>query len=109
MRRKVKVFKNSTTTRIGGALTTDREIDFEGIFHGFGTNHEEFESNAGNFTIAVVENPGGFVELVEVSKIQFIDGVFDEALNWADPVAYTKEQLDVFQAKAVSSDPIDVS
>lgn len=44
----------------------------EAIFHGFGSDYEEFENGAGNYTAAIVEWPGGQVELVRADRIRFV-------------------------------------
>lgn len=48
--------------------------DFEsGYFHEWGCNYEEFESGAGNFSVAIVELPNGEVVMPMPDDIQFID------------------------------------
>lgn len=58
-------------TKVG---TGKWEEDFtnDGLFHQWGSAYEEFESGAGNYTVALVEVGGG--EIVEVlpSKIKFV-------------------------------------
>jgi hypothetical protein len=44
-----------------------------GTFHGFGVDYQEFESGAGNFSIAIVEKENGEVIKVDVEHIEFID------------------------------------
>jgi len=46
---------------------------FTGKFHGWGTNYEEFETGAGNFTCAIVERDDGSVELVYANCVRFLD------------------------------------
>jgi hypothetical protein len=45
----------------------------EALFHGFGSDYEEFESGAGNFSAAIIEWPTGQVELVRADKIRFLE------------------------------------
>lgn len=42
-------------------------------FHQFGTQYEEFENGPGNYTVAIVEWPGGRVEMVTPECIRFLD------------------------------------
>jgi hypothetical protein len=45
----------------------------EGIFHQWASAYEEFESGAGNYTIALIELPDGTMEEVLPTNIKFID------------------------------------
>jgi hypothetical protein len=51
------------------------EHDFinEGIFHQWGNAYEEFESGAGNFTVALIENADGTMSEVLPSNLKFIE------------------------------------
>lgn len=44
----------------------------EALFHQFGTDYEEFESGAANFSAAIVEWPTGQVEIVRADRIRFV-------------------------------------
>ena len=44
-----------------------------GYFHGFGMNYTEFESGAGNYSVAIVELPNGEVVMPKADAIRFID------------------------------------
>lgn len=44
-----------------------------GLFHGWGLDYEEFESGAGNYSIAIVEKENGEVIKVQVDDIKFLD------------------------------------
>lgn len=44
-----------------------------GIFHQWGSNYEEFESGAGNYSVAIVELPDGKVIMPCADSIQFTD------------------------------------
>lgn len=50
------------------------EKDFinEGLFHQWASAYEEFESGAGNFTVALVETPDGTIEQVLPINIKFV-------------------------------------
>lgn len=48
--------------------------EFEkGIFHQWGSNYEEFENGAGNYSVAIVELPNGKVIMPCANDIQFTD------------------------------------
>ena len=44
----------------------------DGVFHGFGTDFEEFESGPAPFSIAIVEFPDGTVEMPRADRIKFL-------------------------------------
>lgn len=49
-------------------------IEFDlGYFHKWGCNYEEFESGAGNYSVALVELPSGEVVMPMPDDIQFLD------------------------------------
>jgi len=52
-----------------------KEIIGEGLFQGWGSDFEEFETGPGNFSTAIVETEDGKVINVPVENIQFIDKV----------------------------------
>lgn len=58
-------------TKEGTGKWEDR-YNNKGVFHQWASAYEEFESGAGNYTVALVETPSG--EIVEVlpSKLRFI-------------------------------------
>lgn len=43
-----------------------------GVFHQWGATYEEFDSGAGNYTVALVELPDGTMEEVTPSNIKFV-------------------------------------
>ncbi len=47
--------------------------DYVATFHSFGSNYEEFEDGAGNYSSAIVERLDGQVENVAVELIKFTD------------------------------------
>lgn len=50
------------------------EKEFEmGYFHQWGTDYEEFESGPGNYSVAIVELPGGKIVTPTPRDIEFID------------------------------------
>lgn len=66
-------------TKIGGSYikkdTQCWDIDFihEGVFHQWANAYEEFETGAGNYTIALVELENGEIESVLPMNIKFIN------------------------------------
>jgi len=44
----------------------------EAVFHAFGVDYEEFETNAGNFSTAIIEWLDGSVESVPVGHVRFV-------------------------------------
>jgi hypothetical protein len=57
----------------------------EAVFHGFGTDHEEYESGPGNYPIAIVEFPDGHIETPRAERIRFLTP--NAALTGAEPQA----------------------
>lgn len=47
--------------------------NLEGKFHEWGVSYEEFENGPGNYSVGIVEMPGGKVELVHPENITFTD------------------------------------
>ena len=47
------------------------EYIFNGKFHQWGCSYEEFESGAGNFTVALIEIDDGTIEEVLPSNLKF--------------------------------------
>ncbi len=45
-----------------------------GKFHQWGSNYEEFENGAGNYSVAIVELPDGTVVMPVADDICFVDG-----------------------------------
>ncbi len=49
-------------------------LEFDlGYFHEWGMNYEEFESGAGNYSVAIVELPDGRIVMPVADDIVFID------------------------------------
>ena len=52
--------------------------DFElGYFHKWGSNYEEFENGAGNYTVAIVELPDGKIIMPVAESVVFLDRLED--------------------------------
>ena len=66
--RKVSIFKHE---RKEGETKYSLVPDGNGIFHCWGSNYEEFENGAGNFSSAIVERPNGWVINIPVEQIKF--------------------------------------
>lgn len=47
------------------------ETGTTGLFHGWGTDYEEYEGGPGNYTVAIVEMADGSVELVPAPLVKF--------------------------------------
>jgi hypothetical protein len=77
--RKVKFKKwippqyNAEVKRIEGTNCWESDYVNEGLFHQWGNSYEEFESGAGNFTVAIVELPDGTIGEILPSNIKFIE------------------------------------
>jgi hypothetical protein len=69
MIRKVKY--NLYDFRIG----TKPIVTGEAIFHQFGTDFEEFENGAVNYSTAIIELPDGTIRNIPVQHIQFINPI----------------------------------
>lgn len=53
---------------------TGKYHEFElGYFHGWGSNYEEYENGAGNYSTAIVELPDGRVIMPVADDICFLD------------------------------------
>ncbi len=51
-----------------------KPINFElGYFHTWGNDYEEFETGAGNYSIAIVELPDGKIVKVNPNDLKFLD------------------------------------
>jgi len=50
----------------------EKGFPHQGLFHQWGNSYEEFDSGAGNYTIALVETSEGTIEEVLPSNIKFI-------------------------------------
>ncbi len=77
--REVKVFKqewerNKDTQK----LECKKVFQCDGIFHKWGSNYEEFENGAGNFTVAIVELKDGSIIMPPADLIQFKEPLEDK-------------------------------
>lgn len=48
-------------------------FNYNGVFHQWGINYEEFDTGPGNYTVAIVELEGGRVVEVIPTRVQFLD------------------------------------
>ena len=69
-KRRVKVFK---LERIKGSIAEEEVEDGEAWFHQWGSDYQNFESDAGNYSTAIIERDNGTVENVPVYLIKFIN------------------------------------
>ena len=51
----------------------EKRVVDNGVFHGFGFDFEEFESGAGNYSVAIVELSDGTVTMQRADMIKFLD------------------------------------
>ena len=58
---------------VAGTGCWQKDFENAGLFHQWGTSYEEFESGAGNFTVAIVEMPDGTIEQVLPENLKFVD------------------------------------
>lgn len=63
-----KPIYNETSKRMM-RTTVDRGV---ATFHAWGHDYEEFENNAGNYSVAIIEWPDGTVETVKPENIKFL-------------------------------------
>ena len=71
-KRRVKVFKFET---ING-LKSSKKVEYGfAFFHQWGSDYQEFESGAGNYSTAIIERDNGTVENVPVYLIKFINPI----------------------------------
>jgi hypothetical protein len=68
--RRVEIYK---WEKVAGQNTFDKMRISEGIFIRYGSDYQEFESGAGNFSTAIVEMDDGTVKNVPVDLIKFLD------------------------------------
>ncbi len=70
--REVKVFKmEKVFNEKKKQWITEKVFQCDGIFHEWGSDYEEFEDGAGNFTVAIVELKDGSIITVPADLIQF--------------------------------------
>ena len=60
------------TQQVKGTGCFEKGFSNEGLFHQWVVAYEEFETGAGNYTIAIVETPSGDIVEVIPSNIIFI-------------------------------------
>lgn len=59
-------------TTVKGTGCWSSEYTESGIFHQWAASYEEFETGAGNFTVAIVEMSDGTIKEVLPSNVKFI-------------------------------------
>jgi len=81
--RPVSVFKWSRPEGSKYNAPFEKEFVGQGKFHQFGSDYEEFDSGAGNFSTAIVEMPDGHVLNIHVDLIRFDDvQPQSKAIDW---------------------------
>lgn len=52
---------------------SDRKNEGQAKFHSWGCDYEELENGPGNYSVAIIELPGGSIKLVHPENIKFIN------------------------------------
>ena len=75
---KIKLYEHPIT--VDGYINKKGEKTFIGVglFHEWGSNFEEFETGAGNYSVGIVELENGEIKLVDPVLIQFVKGTKKE-------------------------------
>ena len=58
---------------VEGTGMLEKDFIHNGFFHKWGQTYEEFEANAGNYSIGIIEDMQGEIQEVTPSWIKFID------------------------------------
>lgn len=69
----VKVNDGKVWVTQEGTGKWEKDFTHKGVFHQWASAFEEFESGAGNYTVALVELENGEIEQVLPMNIKFID------------------------------------
>lgn len=69
---KIKISEFSWRTQEGTGCW-EKEFTNEGVFHQWANAYEEFETGAGNYTVALIELENGEIESVLPMNIKFIN------------------------------------
>jgi len=56
-----------------GTNCWEKDFTHAGLFHHWGAAYDEFEGNAGNFTVAIVEMANGTIQEVLPKNLKFVD------------------------------------
>jgi hypothetical protein len=67
------IFKPGSATLKEGTGCCEPEFVNDGIFHQWAAAYEDFENNAGNYTVGLIENPDGTITEVIPSRIMFVE------------------------------------
>lgn len=70
--RKVTIFK---WEKAKNQLFSEKVSLGAGVFHGWGSDYEEFETGAGNYSTAIIEMEDGTIQNPHVEMIKFEDVV----------------------------------
>ena len=74
--RKVKYRKWTEPQKVDGRFESgfwSENYDCNGFFHCWGCQYEDMEVNAGNYTVAIIENPDGSIEEIPPVHVKFIE------------------------------------
>lgn len=71
----VKKTRSNVNTKGGYQSPTYMELEDKGeaVFHQWGSDYEEFDTGAGNYSTAIIELPDGEVKNIPADHIKFID------------------------------------
>ena len=70
---KEHIGEGASRTQKEGTNCWERDFTHAGLFHQWGAAYEEFEGNAGNFTVAIVEMANGTIQEVLPINLKFVD------------------------------------
>ena len=63
----------SRKTKVEGTGSYQKDFPNIGTFHHWGVGYEEFEQGIGNYTVAIIENLDGTIEVIHPGDVKFID------------------------------------
>ena len=69
----LEVVNSNRSTKVEGTGQFENDFASNGLFHKWGINYDDFETNAGNYTVALVELDDGTMEEVLPINLKFID------------------------------------
>ena len=64
--------ENGIQQAVKGTGCWQNDFENEGLFHKWGNAYEEFETGAGNYTVAIVELADGTIAEVLPSNLKFV-------------------------------------
>jgi len=71
MHRRVTVYEWKFSTKYGTNLP-EKINGKPATLHGFGNDYDEFDVGPGNKSVAIIEYDDGFLDLVDVKLVQFV-------------------------------------